>query len=256
MIVLHHLNNSRSQRILWLLEELGAPYEIKPYQRDAVTNLAPPELKAAHSLGKSPVIDDGAIKIAESGAIVDYLVRTYGGGTLAPAVGTAAHEAYPGHHTQYFYSKRNLNPLRAVLWNAAMVEGWAVYGEGLMVSLGWGGPHNDRFRFYDLRGQMIVAANILLDIKLQSGQMSDEEAVRFMVEEGFQEKAMAEKKLLRAKLDSTQLAQYFLGWEEIGELERDYRKKVGAAYSQRTFDEALISHGSIAVQHLRRYLMH
>src|ERR1700722_9214933 len=94
MIILHHLNNSRSQRILWLLEELGAPYEIKPYQRDAVTNLAPPELKQVHPLGKSPVIEDGEIKIAESGAIVDYLVRKYGGGRLAPAAGTTVHEAY------------------------------------------------------------------------------------------------------------------------------------------------------------------
>ena len=94
MIVLHHLNNSRSQRILWLLEELGAPYEIKFYQRDAVTNLAPPELKAAHPLGKSPVITDGDIVIAESGAIVDYIVRKHGGGRLAPAVGTKDHEAY------------------------------------------------------------------------------------------------------------------------------------------------------------------
>jgi glutathione S-transferase len=94
MITLHHLNNSRSQRILWLLEELGAPYEIKAYQRDATTNLAPPELKAAHPLGKSPVIDDGEITIAESGAIVDYLVRAYGGGALAPAAGTREHEAY------------------------------------------------------------------------------------------------------------------------------------------------------------------
>jgi len=168
---------------------------------------------------------------------------------------TASHEAYPGHHTQYFYSKRNLNPLRAVLWNAAMAEGWAVYGEGLMVKLGWGGPLNDRFRFYDLRGQMIVATNALLDIKLQSGQMTDEEAVRFMVEEGFQELAMAEKKLVRAKLDSTQLVQYFLGLEEIKSLERDYRRQVGDKWSQRAFGEALIGHGTIAVKFLRRYLL-
>ena len=91
MIVLHHLNNSRSQRILWLLEELGAPYEIKFYQRDAVTNLAPPELKAAHPLGKSPVITDGDIVIAESGAIVDYIIRKHGQGRLAPAAGTKEH---------------------------------------------------------------------------------------------------------------------------------------------------------------------
>ncbi len=94
MIKVHHLNNSRSQRILWLLEELRTPYEIVRYQRDATTNLAPPELEAVHPLGKSPVIEDGAIKIAESGAIVDYLIRTYGGGHLAPAGAGAEHEAY------------------------------------------------------------------------------------------------------------------------------------------------------------------
>ncbi len=167
----------------------------------------------------------------------------------------ASHEAYPGHHTQFSYERRHLDPLRAVLWNAPMVEGWAVYGEGLMVKLGWGDKLNDRFRFYDLRGQMIVATNVILDIKLQSGTMTDEEAVRFMVEEGFQEQAMAEKKLLRAKLDSTQLAQYFLGLSEIEDLERDYRNKVGAKFTQRGFNEALIGHGSIAVKFLRRYFL-
>ena len=94
MIILHHLNNSRSQRILWLLEELGAPYEIRFHQRDAVTNLAPPTLKAVHPLGKAPVIVDGDLTIAESGAIVDYLVRKHGQGRLSPAIGTPAHEAY------------------------------------------------------------------------------------------------------------------------------------------------------------------
>jgi glutathione S-transferase len=80
MLTLHHLNDSRSQRILWLLEELGTPYEMKRYQRDAKTRLAPPELEAVHPLGKSPVITDGEIKIAESGAIVDYIIRRYGQG--------------------------------------------------------------------------------------------------------------------------------------------------------------------------------
>ncbi|HEV7159188.1 MAG TPA: glutathione S-transferase [Caulobacteraceae bacterium] len=94
MIILHHLNNSRSQRILWLLEELGAPYELKFYQRDAETNLAPPELKAAHPLGKSPVIEDGTLKLAESGAIVDYLVRKHGGGRFMPRAGSLEHEQY------------------------------------------------------------------------------------------------------------------------------------------------------------------
>lgn len=88
MIVVHHLNNSRSQRILWLLEELNLPYEIRGYQRDAVTRLAPPELKAIHPLGKSPVITDGDVTMAESGAILEYLVDTYGAGRLKPAAKT------------------------------------------------------------------------------------------------------------------------------------------------------------------------
>ena len=84
MITVHHLNNSRSQRVLWLLEELGVPYEIKRYQRDPKTMLAPPELRAVHPLGKSPVITDGDVTLAESGAIIEYLVERYGDGRLAP----------------------------------------------------------------------------------------------------------------------------------------------------------------------------
>jgi glutathione S-transferase len=94
MLTLHHLNDSRSQRILWLLEELGTPYEIKHYQRDSKTRLAPPELKAVHPLGKSPVITDGPVRIAESGAMVDYLIRRYGKGRMMPSPGGADYEAY------------------------------------------------------------------------------------------------------------------------------------------------------------------
>ena len=85
MIEVHHLNNSRSQRVLWLLEELGLPYEIVKYQRDATTNLAPESLKKIHPLGKSPVIKDGPTVVIESGAILEYIVRKYGKGRLAPA---------------------------------------------------------------------------------------------------------------------------------------------------------------------------
>ncbi|QYF95535.1 glutathione S-transferase [Massilia sp. PAMC28688] len=88
MIIVHHLNNSRSQRILWLLEELGLDYEIKKYQRDAKTMLAPPELRAVHPLGKSPVITDGEHTVAESGAIIEYLIERYGKGRFIPAAGT------------------------------------------------------------------------------------------------------------------------------------------------------------------------
>jgi glutathione S-transferase len=87
MLIVHHLNNSRSQRVLWLLEELALPYEIKRYQRDPKTMLAPPELRAVHPLGKSPVITDGDVVVAETGAIVEYLVEK-AGGQLRPAAGT------------------------------------------------------------------------------------------------------------------------------------------------------------------------
>jgi glutathione S-transferase len=88
VITLHHLENSRSHRILWLLEELGVPYEIRHYKRDPKTSLAPPELLRVHPLGKSPVITDGELTIAESGAIIEYLVDRYGKGALIPPPGT------------------------------------------------------------------------------------------------------------------------------------------------------------------------
>ena len=98
MITVHHLNNSRSQRILWLLEELGLEYQVKRYQRNPQTMLAPPELRAVHPLGKSPVITDnsasGDLTLAESGAIIEYLAERYGAGRLAPAAGSPEYLRY------------------------------------------------------------------------------------------------------------------------------------------------------------------
>ena len=94
MIEVHHLNASRSRRITWLLEELGVEYQLVMHQRDAVTSLAPPSLLAIHPLGKAPVIRDRGAVYFESGAIIDYLVRTYGNGRFMPAIGTADYERY------------------------------------------------------------------------------------------------------------------------------------------------------------------
>jgi len=94
MLTIHHLENSRSQRILWLLEEMGVDYEIERYERDKTTGLAPPELLAIHPLGKSPVVTDGEVTVAESGAIVEYLVHKYDDGRLLPADGTPERLAY------------------------------------------------------------------------------------------------------------------------------------------------------------------
>jgi glutathione S-transferase len=109
MIIVHHLNNSRSQRILWLLEELGLDYEIKKYQRDPKTMLAPPELKAVHALGKSPVITDDDNVVAESGAIVEYLVERYGQGRLVPPAGTPEKLRYT--HILHYAEGTGMPPL-------------------------------------------------------------------------------------------------------------------------------------------------
>jgi len=107
VITVHHLNHSRSQRVLWLLEELELPYELVKYERDPKTMLAPKSLEAIHPLGKSPVITEGDATIAESGAILEYLVETHGKGRFAPPAGTAAH-----HHYRYFmhYAEGSLMP--------------------------------------------------------------------------------------------------------------------------------------------------
>ncbi len=94
MLTIHHLENSRSQRVLWLLEELGLAYTVKRYERDTQTMLAPPELKAIHPLGKSPVLDDKGIIVAETGAIFEYVIDTHGEGRLRPASATPQARAY------------------------------------------------------------------------------------------------------------------------------------------------------------------
>jgi glutathione S-transferase len=123
LIKVHHLNNSRSQRVLWLLEEIGLDTEIIRYQRDAKTMLAPSSLRRIHPLGKSPIIEDGSLRLAETGAIVDYLVDRYGK-ELEPAQGGEAHWRY-----RYWlhYAEGSLMPpllLKLVVSRLGMF-GWA-----------------------------------------------------------------------------------------------------------------------------------
>lgn len=111
MLTVHHLERSRSHRVLWLLEELGVPYEIKRYERDPKTMLAPPSLAKVHPLGKSPVVTEGEEVIAESGAILEYLAEKHGGGKWVPAAGTAAQQ-----RCRYFlhYAEGSLMPILLV----------------------------------------------------------------------------------------------------------------------------------------------
>ena len=153
MITLHHLNNSRSQRILWLLEELGVPYEVKRYQRDATTRLAPPELKAVHPLGKSPVVTDGANVVAESGAIVEYLIDTYGNGRLRPAEGTPA--MVPYRHWLHFAEGSAMLPLMLALYTSRLGEAAAPLAPRRPDRRGHPNPLRDRSR-----GRQPVAGGI------------------------------------------------------------------------------------------------
>ena len=109
MITVHHLNNSRSQRVLWLLEELGVPYRVQRYERDARTMLAPPELLKVHPLGKSPVITDGDLTLAESGAILETLIERHGQGRLKPEAGTP--EALRYRYWMHFAEGSAMPPL-------------------------------------------------------------------------------------------------------------------------------------------------
>ncbi len=134
MLTIHHLENSRSQRVLWLLEELGVDYAIKSYTRDPVTSLAPPELKQVHPLGKSPALEDNGRIITESGAIVDYLLRRHGGSHLMPAPGTDAHEAYL--EWLHFAEGSAMTPFLLALYTSRLGEAAAPLGPRIAEQIG------------------------------------------------------------------------------------------------------------------------
>lgn len=123
-LIVHHLNNSRSQRILWLLEEIGVPYEIRHHQRDPATNLAPPELLAVHPLGKSPVIEDDGRTVYESAAICEYLCERHGGGHLVPPRGSDDHVRYT--EFMHFAEGSAMTPILLSLYTSRLGEAAAV----------------------------------------------------------------------------------------------------------------------------------
>lgn len=171
MIVVHHLNNSRSQRILWMLEELELDYQIVPYQRDSVTRLAPPALKAIHPLGKSPVITDGDLVIAESGAIIDYLARKYGKGRFAPEPDLASPDFVAYLQWMHFSEGSAMLPLMLKLYVGRLGDAGAPLGPRIESEL-----HN-HFSYMDAAiagrsyfvGDGFTAADVQMSFVLDAG---------------------------------------------------------------------------------------
>ena len=171
MIQVHHLNNSRSQRILWLLEELGLDYELVKHQRDATTNLAPPSLEAVHPLGKAPVVVDGDAVLIESGAIIEYIARKYGKGRLWPVDGTP--EALQHLQLMHYAEGSAMLPLMLRLYASRLGDAAAplmprIEGE-MARHLGWlDGLLAGREWFV---GNALRAADVQLSFVIQAGRM-------------------------------------------------------------------------------------
>ena len=161
-----------------------------------------------------------------------------------------AHEAMPGHYLQGFHANRYKSLLRAVLASGPFVEGWAVYGEGMMADAGYldGDP---LFRLTVLKMRLRSVTNSLLDIGIQTEGMTREQAMDLMTRTAFQQEREAAGKWVRASLGSTQLLSYFVGYSEIMELREEAKKREGDRFSLKAFNDALLSHGSPPVHYVR-----
>jgi uncharacterized protein (DUF885 family) len=164
------------------------------------------------------------------------------------------HEAMPGHYVQGFYNNKFPSLLRRIFGSGTFVEGWAVYAERMMVHAGYL-DYNPRMELTQLKMYLRAIINAILDYKIHAGYMTQDEAVKFMMEEGFQEQSEAEGKWVRAILTSTQISTYFVGFQEIMDLEKVYRQKVGDKFSQKEFNQKLLSYGAPPVLVLREIIL-
>jgi uncharacterized protein (DUF885 family) len=193
----------------------------------------------------SPVPDDWTKEQVES-----YL-REYNNFMLKDL---CIHEAMPGHYVQGYYDNRFPSLIRSIFGNGPFIEGWAVYSERMMVKAGYL-DYDPRMELTQLKMYLRAVINAILDAKIQAGDMTKDQAIALMTEQGFQEKSEAEGKWVRACLTSTQLSTYFVGFQEIMDLEKAYREKVGENFSQKDFNQKLLSHGSPPVRFLRELIL-
>jgi uncharacterized protein (DUF885 family) len=164
------------------------------------------------------------------------------------------HEAIPGHYVQLYYSNRYPSMVRSVFGSGSFIEGWAVYTERMMIDSGYDN-YNPKLKLQQLKFYLRGVINTILDNKIHTEGMPEEEALTLMIDGGFQEESEARGKWRRACLTSTQLSTYFVGVQEILDLERDYRKRAGEGFTQKAFNESLLSHGSPPVKFLRELLL-
>ena len=159
------------------------------------------------------------------------------------------HEAYPGHYVQLEYSSRTPSFLRRVLQSGVMIEGWAVYTEQMMLDQGYG-EGNLQLRLNQLKFYLRAVSNAILDHKLHAGNMTDEEAIRLMVDGAFQSKEEATLKLVRAKQTSTQLSTYFVGRMAHVRMREQMQRELGGKFNLARYHEAVLSQGSVPMKYL------
>ncbi len=164
------------------------------------------------------------------------------------------HEAMPGHYVQGFYANQFPSLLRSIFGNGASIEGWAMYAERMMIHAGYLN-YDPRMELTQIKMYLRAIINAILDAKIHAQGMSREEAIRLMTEEGFQERSEAEGKWVRACLTSTQLSTYFVGLQEVLDLEKAYRKKMGEDFSQKDFNHQLLRYGSPPVRYLKEIIL-
>lgn len=193
----------------------------------------------------SPIPDDWTKEQEES-----YL-REYNNYMLKDL---SIHEAMPGHYVQGFYANQFPSMIRSIFGNGPFIEGWAVYTERMMVHTGYLN-YDPRMELTQLKMYLRATINAILDAKIHAGDMTKEEAIKLMVDEGFQEKSEAEGKWVRACLTSTQLSTYFVGLQEVLDLEKAYRQEVGESFSQKEFNHQLLSYGSPPVGFLKDIIL-
>jgi len=166
----------------------------------------------------------------------------------------AVHEALPGHYLQLWHANRGGRLVPNALWNGAFAEGWAVYSEQLMLEAGLN--HDPRHELGQLKFWQRAVLNTIIDVGLHAGNLTEEDALRLLLEEGHQTKKVAEEKIRRAQVSSVQLSTYFVGWQQILKLREEQKAAKGDAFDLKEFNDALLSHGTPPLPYLREVFFH